>query len=494
MKKFISVLLSLCLFSSSISFGAYKWVNPYTNQPDYYLSVADLNPSLIPYTGAKYNINIGTHTLTTTGDIIFPRWVENVSGSNLYIEYNNIIHRFMVNGGLSGSFYSDNFYNYLGTVYFDTTSNPWVLRDAAIGATNFESYVAIGTQPYACISTTLNTNLNADLWDGYHFSSYFDQPVKTNSNVLFGTIGTGVGTLSGGNGNAAFTLLNLNNTANPATGNTGQTSDLIFNLMGTINSGSTFVSHEAAKISAYKISDWWHASTEADHDSGLKFYTTSNGTPTLQLTIADTGNLLLPTGKWVGLGAAAGRIYFLDAATDLVEVSGATFAVDTKIGINTTAPAAPLHIMTYPAGTSEASRIEGYTNTGLGPTQDLYKTYKTIWATTSNSVVTMQTYTLGTGEMCIIKALIVAVEEGNGGAYVGYDLTAFVDNPAGTAALLDSVTKIAGENAAGGACDATITVSGATALIRITGLAAKNMAWSSTVMVQSAWTGWQGEP
>jgi len=110
------------------------------------------------------------------------------------------------------------------------------------------------------------------------------------TNILTsGTLGAGVGTLSGGNGNATFALLNLNNTANPATGNTAQTSDSVFNLMGTINSGSTFSSHEAAKISAYKVSDWWHASAEADHDSGLKFYTTSNGTPTLQLTIDDVG-------------------------------------------------------------------------------------------------------------------------------------------------------------------------------------------------------------
>jgi hypothetical protein len=35
-------------------------------------------------------------------------------------------------------------------------------------ASYFESVVVTGTQPYACTSTTLNTNLNADLWDGYH--------------------------------------------------------------------------------------------------------------------------------------------------------------------------------------------------------------------------------------------------------------------------------------------------------------------------------------
>jgi len=41
-------------------------------------------------------------------------------------------------------------------------------------ANNFISNVATGTQPYAAISTTLNTNLNADLLDGQHGSYYLD--------------------------------------------------------------------------------------------------------------------------------------------------------------------------------------------------------------------------------------------------------------------------------------------------------------------------------
>jgi hypothetical protein len=41
-----------------------------------------------------------------------------------------------------------------------------------IVANSFSSSVATGTQPYACASTTVNTNLNADLLDGYHASSF----------------------------------------------------------------------------------------------------------------------------------------------------------------------------------------------------------------------------------------------------------------------------------------------------------------------------------
>ena len=41
-------------------------------------------------------------------------------------------------------------------------------------ATRFTSSIATGTQPYAATSTTLNTNLNADLLDGHHFSELTD--------------------------------------------------------------------------------------------------------------------------------------------------------------------------------------------------------------------------------------------------------------------------------------------------------------------------------
>lgn len=64
------------------------------------------------------------------------------------------------------------------------------------------STVATGTAPFAVASTTAVTNLNADLWDGNHFSSYLNQAVLTSSSPTFagvtlpsitknGTTGTG---------------------------------------------------------------------------------------------------------------------------------------------------------------------------------------------------------------------------------------------------------------------------------------------------------------
>ena len=43
-----------------------------------------------------------------------------------------------------------------------------------VNASRFHSRVATGTQPYACTSTTCNTNLNADLLDGYHASGIWE--------------------------------------------------------------------------------------------------------------------------------------------------------------------------------------------------------------------------------------------------------------------------------------------------------------------------------
>jgi hypothetical protein len=56
---------------------------------------------------------------------------------------------------------------------FDADPANQTLRlNAAVTGINFISNVAIGTSPYACTSTTLNTNLNADLLDGQHASEF----------------------------------------------------------------------------------------------------------------------------------------------------------------------------------------------------------------------------------------------------------------------------------------------------------------------------------
>lgn len=58
-------------------------------------------------------------------------------------------------------------------------------------ASKFISNIATGTAPYACTSTTVNPNLNADLWDGYQFSDYLNQAVKTTSSPTFVNVKVG---------------------------------------------------------------------------------------------------------------------------------------------------------------------------------------------------------------------------------------------------------------------------------------------------------------
>lgn len=49
-------------------------------------------------------------------------------------------------------------------------------------------YQATGTAPFAVNSTTVCSNLNADLWDGYHFGDYINQAVKSTSSPQFSTL------------------------------------------------------------------------------------------------------------------------------------------------------------------------------------------------------------------------------------------------------------------------------------------------------------------
>jgi hypothetical protein len=66
---------------------------------------------------------------------------------------------------------------------------------ATVTAPNFISNVATGTSPYACTSTTLNTNLNADLLDGKNTGTSGNTvPLLDGSNTHSGTNKFGDGT------------------------------------------------------------------------------------------------------------------------------------------------------------------------------------------------------------------------------------------------------------------------------------------------------------
>lgn len=91
--------------------------------------------------------------------------------------------------------------------------------------------------------------------------------------------------------NAATEVLALENTNEPASGETDDTIALSSYFNGTTDNGTSFSLHEAVRLEAYKASDAYHASDESDHDFGLKFYVTNGGTTSRTLQIYPDGSV-----------------------------------------------------------------------------------------------------------------------------------------------------------------------------------------------------------
>ena len=81
--------------------------------------------------------------------------------------------------GTGGVYYLDDAGNVVGIIGLGSSPT----FSGVVTASRFVSTVATGTSPYSCTSTTLNTNLNADLLDGQHGSYY-----QSASNLNAGTI------------------------------------------------------------------------------------------------------------------------------------------------------------------------------------------------------------------------------------------------------------------------------------------------------------------
>jgi len=69
------------------------------------------------------------------------------------------------------------------TAFFKLADN-----ETVTGVPAFNGGTSGSSSPFSVDSTYLVSNLNADLWDGYQFSDYINQAVKTSSNVQFGDI------------------------------------------------------------------------------------------------------------------------------------------------------------------------------------------------------------------------------------------------------------------------------------------------------------------
>jgi hypothetical protein len=94
----------------------------------------------------------------------YPNTKVGVSTIWLYPEHNNMIN--------FGGTYTASSNIYFGYNSKDNRPRPteyhFGVNDASVHGKFFKSYVATGTQPFQCVSTTTCTNLNADMVDGYH--------------------------------------------------------------------------------------------------------------------------------------------------------------------------------------------------------------------------------------------------------------------------------------------------------------------------------------
>jgi len=105
--------------------------------------------------------------------------------------------------------------------------------------------------------------------------------------------------------NAAKTALTIADGYEPTTGQTGSTSDIVFTLKGTSNSGSSFTNVVSARISAYKTADFFNASGTNDNDGALGLYYTTNGTEYKGLSLTSDGHTLLYGNKFLIFNGSA---------------------------------------------------------------------------------------------------------------------------------------------------------------------------------------------
>ena len=127
---------------------------------------------------------IGTSAITTSNITVGTGKTLDVQNGTLTLTDNQISGDKVEGGTIAAT-----------TITALTTAGITATADIDIGtfdlrANTLTSDIADGTSPLNITSTTKVTNLNADLWDGYQFSDYLNQAVKTTSTPTFSSITT----------------------------------------------------------------------------------------------------------------------------------------------------------------------------------------------------------------------------------------------------------------------------------------------------------------
>jgi len=310
--------------------------------------------------------------------------------------------------------------------------------------------------------------------------------------------GSGIGlTISANNGNAAQTFMTLRNTDEQATAETGQTADILFEMKGTSDGGSTFTNQEAGKLSTYKISDYFHASDETDNDAGMKISTVTDGSYVLAATFSGD-DLAVPgivkAGSYFVTGtlimqASNGQIYNNSTSNAGLVIAPSSFStmqtgttagehwyldirdvvgIDNEIRIGDTGTAGEyvdidslgvLHKKNAVAG-NQRFQTEAYIATTDATPTTIYTV----------ATVTDRAYR-------IIGNFIGAQDDGSNS--MGATWTFTIKNVAGTVTEQGDVAIQETDDSAG--VTVSGTVSGTDYLIQVTGIAAENWNWEISI-------------
>lgn len=166
------------------------------------------------------------------------------------------------------------------------------------------------------------------------------------------------------------------------------------------------------------------------------------------------------------------RLVVFDAG---VVVNAVNLRSNGYAGFLTTTPQAVVHVLQPTLG-SVVQRLQS-TATNDDPIQD---TVQGRVATTDATVTTLQTIAIPASTKCMLEVAVVASRTGGAAGTAedgaGYILRGVFKNVAGTATIIGAIVQtVVGESVAG--YDATLTVSGANALVSVTGVASTNISW-----------------
>jgi hypothetical protein len=202
------------------------------------------------------NGNIKAVDLILSGNLTVNGTTTNINTTNLVVEDKNIVIGDVATptdvtadgGGITLKGATDK------TIIWVDSTDRWT-SNQVFGAPNYVSTVATGTQPYATTSTTVNTNLNADLLDGLHASAFVSARTRTNWNTATSVISNVVGELAWKNYGNNHTIFDASNSTTPSGTTKNNTNPDIYwsasypTLMGWNGTNTYGVRVDSARVS-----------------------------------------------------------------------------------------------------------------------------------------------------------------------------------------------------------------------------------------------------